>query len=449
MKTYRKKNIFSRLHIAILFLAFAISLFGPTTIVVAQNAAGDDINFVVPNQNIAIPGVSFTTDENLLKQSVTENDGQTFIQIPFLAEYLAGIYRYAIGIAGAVAVIMIVIAGFQWATSGGSPDVIGAAKERITNAVTGLLLVLCSYSLLYAINPELVQFRALSIPYIGGDTVDFFDKGPIDELVGIAGVSNGAPINWSNPGCRITPVPQPPGTTRRNRNGTVIANEGHISAIDVVRCATLLNTRVYLPQQPSVACPLENTALVGLNSDGNPQAQFSDDLLERYAACTTVDAGLLRAIAYRESELNPLAGPNYLGFTGLFQTLTEYCQSSLGSPLSGYCDDGRLLFTTSKGNHAHEGLKNAEVSTMVGTAMLRNSLQVISRKFGTSCSPAAVFYLSYLGHHNGLGAMQQIANRASSCNVVSLCQAMYAVQQQKNGGLGQAVNCSVPPDVTP
>ncbi len=164
-----KEVFFYTKFIFLLFLVFFIVR--PTTIVFAQTANNDEINFITPDTNIEIPGVSFTTDETLLKQSTIETDGRTFIQIPFLGEYLAGLYRYAVGVAGAVAVIMIVVAGFQWTTSGGSPDVIGTAKERITNAITGLLLILCSYALLYAINPELVRFRALSIPYIGAKDV--------------------------------------------------------------------------------------------------------------------------------------------------------------------------------------------------------------------------------------------------------------------------------------
>lgn len=71
--------------------------------------------------------------------------------------YIPGVFNLAIGIAGVLAVLMIVIGGVEYMTT----DAIQGkteGKARIQNALWGLLLALVSYILLYTINPELTVF---------------------------------------------------------------------------------------------------------------------------------------------------------------------------------------------------------------------------------------------------------------------------------------------------
>lgn len=72
--------------------------------------------------------------------------------------YLNGAYKTAIGVAGMLAVVMIIWWGFQYvitASEGGKTD----SREGITNALIGLLLTLGSWLIVYTINPKLVQMR--------------------------------------------------------------------------------------------------------------------------------------------------------------------------------------------------------------------------------------------------------------------------------------------------
>lgn len=74
-----------------------------------------------------------------------------------LNTYIPGIFNLTIGIAGVLAVLMIVIGGVEYMTTDaiqGKAD----GKARINNALWGLLLVLVSYILLYTINPRLTIF---------------------------------------------------------------------------------------------------------------------------------------------------------------------------------------------------------------------------------------------------------------------------------------------------
>jgi len=115
---------------------------------------------VQPALQIQIPG--FPKFSELPPKAIEEEGGQ-YVYIPFIGEYLAAIYRYAVAIVGIVAAVFIIYGGFQYITSAGNVTKIGQAKETIINAITALILVLGSYVVFYTIDPQLVQFKHLKI----------------------------------------------------------------------------------------------------------------------------------------------------------------------------------------------------------------------------------------------------------------------------------------------
>lgn len=111
-----------------------------------------------PNLQIKIPNVDFS--------NVTVSDDGTKITVPYLANYITGIYSYAIGIATVVAAVMAVIGGFQYLTAGGDAGRVKAAKERITDAIAGVILTLGAFALLNTVSPSLVRQTGLEIPVV-------------------------------------------------------------------------------------------------------------------------------------------------------------------------------------------------------------------------------------------------------------------------------------------
>ena len=83
--------------------------------------------------------------------------------IDWISQYIKAIYTYGVGVAVILAVVMIMVGGFLWLTSGGSPDRVGKAKDSITAALSGLLLALFSFIILQAVNPALVNLNAVSV----------------------------------------------------------------------------------------------------------------------------------------------------------------------------------------------------------------------------------------------------------------------------------------------
>ena len=80
-----------------------------------------------------------------------------------IAKYIKVIYKYAIGIVGILAAVVLMIGGVMWIVAGGSATVIGEAKAWIGASLTGLLLALLSYLILATVNPALVDFKTTPV----------------------------------------------------------------------------------------------------------------------------------------------------------------------------------------------------------------------------------------------------------------------------------------------
>lgn len=66
-----------------------------------------------------------------------------------LRTILVNIISWALGLLGIIAVIMILIGGFQWLISGGDEDRVATAKRTISSAIVGLLIILLSWALVH------------------------------------------------------------------------------------------------------------------------------------------------------------------------------------------------------------------------------------------------------------------------------------------------------------
>lgn len=126
-----------------------------------------------PRLEIPIPFVKFT--DPIL------NDDR--ITLPFIAQYIGGIYQFLIGIVGVVAALMIMYGGYLYITSRGDKDRAKEGRRRILNAVIGLVLAFGSYLILFVINPSLVSFEGLKLTKVSSETigVDDHDRGAIPE----------------------------------------------------------------------------------------------------------------------------------------------------------------------------------------------------------------------------------------------------------------------------
>jgi len=72
-----------------------------------------------------------------------------------LMDVIATVISIAFALAGIVAVIYLIIGGFNYVTAGGNPEQIEMAKTTIVNAIIGLVVILVSYLIVQFIMTQL------------------------------------------------------------------------------------------------------------------------------------------------------------------------------------------------------------------------------------------------------------------------------------------------------
>ncbi len=71
-------------------------------------------------------------------------------------EFIAFVLRWAIGVGGGVAFLLILLAGFQIMTSSGNPDKLKAGQELMTSAIAGLILLIFTVFILRIIGVDIL-----------------------------------------------------------------------------------------------------------------------------------------------------------------------------------------------------------------------------------------------------------------------------------------------------
>jgi|GEM_PF-6010020 len=106
-----------------------------------------------PKLNIEIPGLVFA-------EGIKEEGGTA--SLPYIGQYISAFYRFAAGAGIIAAAVMIVYGGLLYIL-GGTIQSVKNGKEKIQDALIGLILFLTAYALLYVVNPAAVQLQPLNI----------------------------------------------------------------------------------------------------------------------------------------------------------------------------------------------------------------------------------------------------------------------------------------------
>jgi len=130
-----------------------------------------------------------------------------------LPDYLQGLFSIGVGLAIVFAVLMIVIGGIQYVLAA-VPSAKNDGKKKIQDSIWGLLLILFSYIILKAINPELLYF-GLNLKAI--------------TIVPVGTSSGGG--SGSGGGGSCTPVTKPGPCTVENLSGSFGSNASKASSI--------------------------------------------------------------------------------------------------------------------------------------------------------------------------------------------------------------------------
>jgi len=145
------------------------------------SSSGNEYRFEVSN---SLPAGSYTisitsADGNIESpQTLTVNNGGKPFGLvirpnipteglPTFGALVETIFIWSLNILGIVVFVMIFFAGFQWFTAAGNTAKVNEARGRITNAVTGAIILLAAWIILYTINPDLVG-GTFTLPGVGG-----------------------------------------------------------------------------------------------------------------------------------------------------------------------------------------------------------------------------------------------------------------------------------------
>jgi len=123
----------------------------------------------VPTALVFAQSTSSTSTWSLLGPKEGQG-GCMEIELPYIprcgatpASYLSGLYRLALVLGVLAALIMIVIAGITYATSGDNASKQKEARGQIKDAIIGLVILFASVLILNTVNPALVS---MSLPNI-------------------------------------------------------------------------------------------------------------------------------------------------------------------------------------------------------------------------------------------------------------------------------------------
>lgn len=71
--------------------------------------------------------------------------------------FVRSIFSVVLGLAGGIALILIIISGYRFIASGGNPEAIQAARDQLVSAIVGLLFIIFSFVALQIIGVDILR----------------------------------------------------------------------------------------------------------------------------------------------------------------------------------------------------------------------------------------------------------------------------------------------------
>lgn len=134
---------------------------------VTDSAPPKEPVFTVPIPEIKIPTVELSEVKCELGA-----DNTWSCPVPWIGEYINGIYKYGLNIAAILAALVLMGGGLLWLISGGDSSRITQAKDMIIGSITGLVILMSSYIILTQVNPDLIKMKSLGVTYINQIQMD-------------------------------------------------------------------------------------------------------------------------------------------------------------------------------------------------------------------------------------------------------------------------------------
>lgn len=156
-----------KISLIIFTILFTVQLLGFLFFILSATVVQADSsmpNWAMPDLQIDIGGLKGKFSQPT--ECGADAQGNKKYCIPWIGQYIAGVYQYAIGIVGILSAVVLMFGGIIWLTAGGNATQISNAKSWIGASLSGLVIALCSYMILYLVNPDLTVFKPLGISMV-------------------------------------------------------------------------------------------------------------------------------------------------------------------------------------------------------------------------------------------------------------------------------------------
>ena len=104
------------------------------------------------------------------------------VNVPYIAQYIIALYKYALVIGSIMAVMALMAGGIMYMMGGMNATLITKAKTLIFGSISGIIILISSYLVLNIINPNLTKLTAIQIETIKGvlmeEYVPEYSEGP-------------------------------------------------------------------------------------------------------------------------------------------------------------------------------------------------------------------------------------------------------------------------------
>lgn len=155
---------------------------------VAQAEVEKQFKPIKATLSVPIPGVNFTDPDAILPET---GPGGRQYAIPYIAQYVGGVFRYALFVIVMVALLTIMFAGILWVLAGGNAATIKKAQTMIASAIGGVFLAYASYAILTIVDPELTKLKNITVGVVEPDPI---------SLGVVASAEEGAALLAGEPG---------------------------------------------------------------------------------------------------------------------------------------------------------------------------------------------------------------------------------------------------------
>lgn len=321
--------------------AFLVVVFLVAGLGVYRNVKAETTNPVNFNAN-TITGVDDCTNKDCYQafQGLEDALGEqfdSFGQAEDLTDFINALIGFAIGIAGVLAVVMIMYEGFLYMSTD-NVTTKASARSRIVNTVGGFVLLLSIYTLFRTINPDLLvlmpRIDSVTLDYIpdrsndqefqetlddlGGDnipdTTDYSDDLFIAYLYHQQGEGGAPSILWA----AKRGYSNIPSTTPFIKGSASKINNNMANNVNKSDMQKLIGTSEITPSnflkywRKKVEAAKQSSMVIPANIANELQLVASE---------TGVPLGTLRAMCLIESRCKPPAADqcNSFGYCGLFQ----------------------------------------------------------------------------------------------------------------------------------